>query len=387
MQIMSKVALRLSLQCLDMESLEYKSSLGQKGKYSFEMFGKNYLRLSSKKRSAEDFDRNNFIFYISSPTVITLKNVMVSRFGIPYRKNKYVPDALNTYNDIENFTGRHSPTPVTKNRLKKIYYRLRYKFIKSVPVTKIKTDKAPILFFDHYFFNFTHFVLESYPRLFWIRKHYPGHPILLPPPQNEGGYDYYQHINPCLEALGIKPDECITLGHENYLFHEVIMPSHVKFHPHHVPQAIEHLKAHFFDSSFKSDNDKIFISREKSLLRDIGNYEEVEAVLCQKYGFKKVIMEQVAFYEKINLMSTAKYLVSCDSSSISNCIFMPENSTVLAFRVLKMPIYNFILTSLFNIKFLTQVCSFTGKNKGWYSGKLYVDPNILEERLKAMFGG
>ena len=56
---MSKVILNLSVQYTDPETLEYRSSLGKEGMFSFESLSKHYLRISSEERLEEDFDRKN----------------------------------------------------------------------------------------------------------------------------------------------------------------------------------------------------------------------------------------------------------------------------------------------------------------------------------------
>ena len=74
--------------------------------------------------------------------------------------------------------------------------------------------------------------------------------------------------------------------------------------------------------------DKIYISREKSPNRKIVNEQEVIKKL-EQFGFKKIIMEDMTFEEKIHIMDNARYLCCGESSSMTNIIFARKNLKII----------------------------------------------------------
>ena len=129
---------------------------------------------------------------------------------------------------------------------------------------------------------------ESFPRLFLVRDLLKnGHKIIVPP---KADLEKYPYIKSCLSSLSITEEDMIEIPESGAKFSNLIMPSHVKFHPDVVIPAITYLKNHFYDPDFIFNHAGVYISREKARVRGCSNEKEVE-LICKYFGFKKIIME------------------------------------------------------------------------------------------------
>ena len=354
-----KKKLNLKIPNYPLKSIEYKSS-NPKGSISFEEFSRIYLRTGIEERKKSDFDKKGFVFRINDPKTYEFKSVFLDKYGILYSdQHDPIRESLNTYEDFDGILDRLG--------------------LKNFDECKnIDLEKSPILFFDHYFCNITHFMTESFPRLFLVRDLLKnGHKIIVPP---KADLEKYPYIKSCLSSLSITEEDMIEIPESGAKFSNLIMPSHVKFHPDVVIPAITYLKNHFYDPDIIFNHAGVYISREKARVRGCSNEKEVE-LICKYFGFKKIIMEDLSLEEKINIMSRTNILVSIDGSAIINSVFMPERSSTLALRPFFFPNFSIFLASLFNQKLWFQICDFSTDDKSWYSGSLLVDPLILFDKI------
>jgi len=326
--------------------------------FSFENFSKYYLRVGNKERLKDDCNKATLTVNLEEFYIHEFNDVTIDKLCILYDEHcSPIRDSLNTYDDIDNF--------VEESGVKNFDN-----------IVRMNLEKAPIIFFDHYFYNFTHFVFEAFPRLFLVKELLKkGHKVLVPPKINSQHkrYDYYQHIQPCLDSLGITTEDIIEIPEGGAKFTNLIMPSHIKFRPDCVLPAVEHLKNYYFDPNFEWPYPHLYISREDTKLRNITNKNQVEMVLCKYFNFKKIMMSDYSFKEKINIMAKTNILVSVESSSITNCIFMPEESKILALRLIDIVFHSIPLTSLFNQDIYFQICDFGTHDNSHHSGHLFVD--------------
>lgn len=373
---------------------EHESVLSATGPYSLEAFSTQYLRISSTPRSPFDFDRATARLTLSDPFVLQYRGVVLSPQGILYdRSRRPIREALNTYLDVDNYLGVHAgKLPPRKSRLSRSWPTLTRlplvnrliprEFLESS--ASVAIHEPVVLFFDHYYYNFTHFLVEAYPRLYALREYIPSLFPLLPNISGEPEAAERSYIVACLQALGISAASCIPL-HESahYCCESLVLPTHVKMHPRHVVPAITHLTDYYRSGSDPGMGERVFISRENARARKLSNGHEVEAILA-RYGFRKVIMEHLTFREKVNVMSRARTLVCSDSSSVTNAVFMPRGSGILAFRSHIFPNYNLVLSALFGHRFRCQVCPFATEDKSWITGDIHVDIRVLEEHLRLL---
>ncbi len=135
--------------------------------------------------------------------------------------------------------------------------------------------------------------------------------------------------------------------------------------------------------------EKIYISRAGQVLRFVENEKEVVELL-EKYGFKKIIIDQFSYDEQIAICTKIKYLVSPHGAGLTNILFMPENTSILEMASKPDPIKPVTdycrLAAILNVKYFYQECDF-GPNsqvKDFHHGSLIVDLEKLEKNLKLM---
>ena len=341
------------------KSLEYKSVMNASPLFSFEGFCENYLRIGERKRQRSDYDKHDFWIKFDDYQIYEYNNVIIDGCSIVYDEHHQpIKEALNTYDDVDYFVNDKGCVDFSG-------------------IKPVETEKAPILFFDHYFYNFGHFTMEAFPRLFLIKELIKeGHKVLVPTRFNE-----FSYIQPCLDSIGITIDDIIEIPAEGAFFSQLIMPSHVKFRPDIVLPAIEYLKSYFFEAEFKWDYPNVYISRDDTKLRNITNKIPVEYMICKYFGFKKITMSDYSFKDKINIIMRTRIVVSVDSSSPINCIFMQKKGRILVFRPFDFGFFNIALASLFDHDLTLQVCPFGTTDTSHFAGHLFVNVVKLFDNL------
>lgn len=373
---------------------EHESALAPCGPYSIDVFSTAYLRITSKPRSPTDWEPGTGTLTLSDPCVFQCHNAVFSPEAVLYdRSLNPIPEALNTYLDIDNYLGVHTDTfaaraaawfesSSTMRGLNAVRRLLAGRPRRIPPLVEFR--EPILLFFDHYYYNFTHFLVEAYPRLYAMREELSHFVPLIPMSAVDAVASEYSYILACLQSLGICATSCISMHDRSYYALEsVTFPSHVKMHPRYVLPAIEHLSEFFSDPHGCVKNERIYISREHARGRKLRNYLEVEETLS-RHGFRKVVMESLTFREKVNIMRRARVLVCSDGSSVTNAVFMARNAKILAFRPQVFPNYNVVLSALFDHRFYCQVCPFATADQFWVTGDLFVDIPTLEKNLEQL---
>ncbi len=140
--------------------------------------------------------------------------------------------------------------------------------------------------------------------------------------------------------------------------------------------------------------DKIYLSREKQILRFVENSDETHALL-EKWGFKKVIAEDFSYDEQVSIFYNAKYLVAPHGAGLTNAMFMKEGGKVLEMAAVIGPASNrnfnrdfYALLTMVGLKYFYQECEIGEKSgkgiKDFHHGSLVVDLEKLEKNLKLM---
>lgn len=93
---------------------------------------------------------------------------------------------------------------------------------------------------------------------------------------------------------------------------------------------LDRIRKYFFAKLPVTNNPigrKIFISRSKAGLRKIKNEATLHPIL-QNYGYEIIHTEDLSFREQIELFRNCQVVVSIHGAGLTNCLFMPEGSTV-----------------------------------------------------------
>ena len=135
--------------------------------------------------------------------------------------------------------------------------------------------------------------------------------------------------------------------------------------------------------------EKIYISREGQVLRFVENEKEVVALL-EKYGFKKLVIDQFSYDDQIAICSKIKYLVSPHGAGLTNLLFMPDNSAVLEMASKPYPFKPttdyYKLAAMLGIKYFYQECEMGPNSQllDFHQSSLVVDLEKLERNLGLM---
>lgn len=164
------------------------------------------------------------------------------------------------------------------------------------------------------------------------------------------GIEYYQaqtgikptliiHANPqewqieSLKLLGYAPDDCIQWNGSSTKVKKLIVPSFRREYNIISPTACQWLRQRLLSNlpnshSTLSLSPRIYLSRPKSVGRNIINEDEVMAVLAP-LGFVAYTMEELSFADEIRLFSQAEIVIAPHGAGLTNMIFAPQNLIVI----------------------------------------------------------
>lgn len=205
-------------------------------------------------------------------------------------------------------------------------------------------------------------------------------------------YKNYSFVMPSLKAFGVNENQVVFLRRKSNLkVSELAICSIPSHHPQIYREIRETLTnkidVHDFNLNF---GDKIYISRARMVLRFVENEQEVLELL-EKYGFRKLIMEDYSYEQQVQICKKAKYLVAPHGAGITNAMFMSDDSALLELRnpSEKNTRWNqdyYALSTMLGIRYFYQECDFGEKShrKDFHHGSLLVDLIKLEKNLQLM---
>lgn len=348
---------------------------------------------------------------ITKPFVLELNDVYVNYRAMVFGRNKkLIKESLNSYYEFDDVLFLEvSKYAKVVLKFAKVFRRifgdknlhiLRKKFamrffsneeFNKSEILELDDNYKYIVFFDYYYSNFTHFMVEAYPRLYSyytkLTAEEKGNIKVIVPPkmiEHEAAYNAWEFIAPCLSALNIHEDQRVYLE-KDMMFHikSLVLPSQTKLHPS-IVNSTKSLINHFCSGVNEySGYDKVYISKRKSVRRNIVNSDQCLAKLVS-LGFKEVVMEDISFIDKIKVMQAAKVIVTTDSSSFTNIIFSKPGTKVLVLTFDSMPIYTLLTSSIYNMDVCYQICEPENRDEFfWYSSNMIVDLDKLENKLRS----
>lgn len=266
-------------------------------------------------------------------------------------------------------------------------YQKGYKFFLKFIFPKFNFSKKRfILITDEWTSNYYHWHIFSLTKLLFLQEQNLVKDSLLALPKK---YKKYKFVLPALEKIGIKKEQIVFLPRKsNIKVNELALVKIQQQNPAAFNKLREILTKNKKETNFDF-GDKIYISREGQVLRFVEN--EIEVVnLLEKYGFKKLVIDNFSYDEQIAICTEIKYLVSPHGAGLTNILFMKEGSYLLEMatkpdeRKLLTDYYK--LSSFLNINYLYQecLCGERSQVKDFHHGSLSVDLEKLEENLKLM---
>ena len=204
----------------------------------------------------------------------------------------------------------------------------------SVPDSEVVKLETPVVFLagpgaD----NFYHWMHDCIPRLLVAEKAGIDAPILVPPASDKNAF-----IRDSLKLLGIPDDKIIEFPGGKVEAPEVWVPEDL-FHVN--PDQVHHsllnevrdrlLSALDLGTQSKGEN-RVFLSREGAgTTRTLVNHAEIETLLVEENGFRKVRMEDLPLEEQIRTIADASEIVAPHGAGLFHTLFMSGGKVIELF--------------------------------------------------------
>lgn len=135
----------------------------------------------------------------------------------------------------------------------------------------------------------------------------------------------------------------------------------------------------------KYNNDRVYISRNKSNKRKIINEKSIIKVL-KKYNFKIIYMEKLRLEQQIKVISSSKYIIGLHGAGLTNIIWMKPNSTLIELRPEKNQYLNcyFNLSNLLNINYEYIICKKINIYKSSNKSDYYASTESIEDKIQSI---
>jgi hypothetical protein len=325
----------------------------------------NYPKPVNFDQNNSDFERfvkedANSIANSSSSSIAFLKDVRIATNSVVFRYFKVFRDSC-----ILDYTYQK--------------YQKGFGFFLKFIFPKINFSKKRfILITDEWTSNYYHWHAYALKRLLILKENNLLENSLLFLPKK---YQKYSFAIPSLLKFGVKKEQIVFLRRKSHIkVKELVMVNTRNGDDYKFFDKIRNILR---DDS--EPQDRVYISREKQRLRFIENEAEVTELL-KKYGFKKILAEDISYEEQIKICSKAKYIVGPHGAGLANLMFMKENCSILELGETLPTIDYYLMSSFLGIKYHYQKCKF-GPNsvvKDPHHGSLVVDPKKLEETLLLM---
>jgi len=208
------------------------------------------------------------------------------------------------------------------------YYQFRHLAKKIITSKKVFLNRKKKYLFvtDSWSGGHFHWICDVLPKLLCVENLIGEFTLLLP------GAPYIKSISEeSLLLLNGRFEDIIYMENDSlYLAAEVWYVSRVTKSGHMHPGLMSELQTRV--SKVRGNNArKIYISRDKATVRKIVNENELSIVI-KKYGFEKILAEEMNLKEQIDIFSSCETLMSIHGAGLANCIFMPRGSKVIELR-------------------------------------------------------
>ena len=418
---------------IDEDSKEYKSLLNLDKKFNMQRVNTNLLNTRGMPNKEAKIAR--FMKFKLAPfDILHFDHIeIVTTSGGAFYNGKIVQENTggfgthgfvnNNYNFYKKLQ-KHFFIPTNMTELKQVI-KVIISLFKGKEQRELKSNKQKILWHSPNWDCFSHFSFEEFPRLLATLKALYNKKqvirggqqqeskiydidfnelVIIAPIRNSWQFD--QYIYPALLSLtqehnkncpfAIKKENIICVNDAKMPqkmvtdVNNVFIPTQVKCNKKYLVDAMEHLRAFYYDENFINNFERIYISRAKSAKRFLVNEDEFREFLESKYGFKTLYMEEVSFKDKINYLSRAKVILSIDGTSIMNYGYMKSGGKAIALRSSDFAEYP--IDYLFGIEFLPIICELRNEKDtdhmdgfvgAWWASNLYADIDYVEEKFRA----
>jgi len=318
-------------------------------------------------------DDENLKFFIK------FNNYSYLDWQIKFLKNVHVSNNCIAFNYFDIIKETCASQQIYENYCKSYKFFFKY----CLPQFNFSSKKV-ILFANEYYSNYFHWHEMLQKIIILEQQNLLKDSLILLPKK----YLKFNFIVESLKILGIKDKQILAINKKsNIKIKELILPILPSLNLTTINQLRDKLTANI--KNVKSEfGDKIYISRQGQKLRFIENEQEVVGLL-NKYGFKKVIMENYSYQEQIAICANAKFMIGPHGAGLTNILFMKKNSALLELSAKNdEDFFNgfYILANMLNHDYLYQRCAIGNNSaiKDSHHASLNVDLERLERNIKIM---
>jgi capsular polysaccharide biosynthesis protein len=324
-----------------------------------------YIKKPENRSKSKSFGSHKYLLF--KPKILRLNDISVTQNGICFKNSRMILESVQAYPD------------------KKKIFELSGKIQLQTNPTTTFLDTEPILIIHNPWINYYHWLTETIPRIWIVRKFLSDLTLILP--------DFYknlEYVTGSLKPFKFKKVIYVPDNHNVYVKNAVI-PQIKPFCNYYDPRILSDLRAYYV-SYVKHLNipnpnlgDRIYILRGESLRRKIVNEPELIAFL-KKYDFKSINAEQYSFYEQVSILNKAKFLIS-NGTGLTNMHFMNEHSCVLELkkRITNMEDFNdlvlWYMASGLNLNYYYFHCDPMIKSENMYRADLLINIKQFEKTL------
>jgi hypothetical protein len=266
------------------------------------------------------------------------------------------------------------------------YYTIKSRvnfFIGNLRKKKIFFHEA-IGVLDHWSENYFHWFTDVIPRVFVANEYFKADLTLVLPIHYRDN-DFISNSLNLFENLKLfyfRKFQICNISILNFITHTAPTGN---YRDNLIKNVSAFFKNKFMGSVTDKTNKKIYISREKSAARKIINETQVIQIL-KKYNIEIYYFEELKWEDQVKICIQTKVLIALHGASLTNMLFMPENSCVLEFRKKGDNQNNcyFSLASALNINYYYQLCDVDFPELETQQNNFIVDCEEFEKNICIM---
>lgn len=248
-----------------------------------------------------------------------LKNVFVNHYGLVIKNGLLVKGCapnigFGSYDDGFYF----------QHWRKAVEQMLVSRFGESIPSMRLDDSKRYLLIHSPWF-SYYFWITECLPRLLMVKDHLKELTLICP--ESWRKFRFVQDTLALFQNL-----ETIEIPTDVHLWvKNLIMPEVKPWTPMFIPEQVNQVRNFLFTNVAvkpTTAHQNIYISRGGAKRRNIVDNDHFEAFL-ESNNFRSVRMEELTFYEQIQLMRNTSNLVSVTGAGLINTLFLPNGSSLL----------------------------------------------------------
>lgn len=246
-----------------------------------------------------------------------LSNAFVNHYGLVIKNGLLVPGCapnIGFSNYDEGFYFEHWQ--------KAMEQMLVSRFGKSIPSIRLD-DNRKYLVIHSPWFSYYFWITECIPRLLAVKDLLSE--LVLIYPEN------WKNVTYVNDTLSLFPElEKVVIPQDHQMFvKNLIMPEVKPWTPMFIPEHVFEVRKLFFDhlnnsiQKAPSSPKRVYISRKKAKRRKFTDEASVER-LMEELGFETVRMEELSFFNQVELMSGTEQFAAMTGAGHINALFMNE---------------------------------------------------------------